>query len=56
MYLAKELTHASLPEIGRFFAGKHHTTVLHSIQKIEELRTRDETLNSLIQSVMDTLQ
>ena len=35
MYLAKELTGASLPEIGRAFGGKHHTTVLHSIQKIE---------------------
>lgn len=56
MFLVKELTHASLPEIGRYFGGKHHTTVLHSIQKIEELRQRDEDLNSLIQSVMNTLQ
>ena len=38
MYLVKELTQASLPEIGRPFGGKHHTTVLHSIQKIDELR------------------
>ena len=37
MYLVKELTHASLPEIGRAFGGKHHTTVLHSIHKIEKL-------------------
>jgi chromosomal replication initiator protein len=56
MYLVKELTHASLPEIGRYFGGKHHTTVLHSIQKIEELRHRDEVLNNLIHSVMDSLQ
>jgi chromosomal replication initiator protein len=56
MYLVKELTHASLPEIGRYFGGKHHTTVLHSVQKIEELRQRDEVLNSLIHSLMDTLQ
>jgi chromosomal replication initiator protein len=56
MFLVKELTHASLPEIGRYFGGKHHTTVLHSIQKIEELRQRDEDLNSLIHSVMNTLQ
>ena len=48
MYLVKELTQASLPEIGRYFGGKHHTTVLHSVQKIEELRQRDEVLNSLI--------
>ena len=56
MYLVKELTHASLPEIGRYFGGKHHTTVLHSITKIEELRQRDEVLNKLIHSLMDSLQ
>ncbi len=55
MYLVKELTHASLPEIGRYFGGKHHTTVLHSVQKIEELRQRDETLNNLIQSLIESL-
>ncbi len=38
MYLAKELTQASLPEIGKAFSGKHHTTVLHSVQKIDRLR------------------
>ena len=36
MYLVKELTNASLPEIGRAFGGKHHTTVIHSINKIEQ--------------------
>jgi chromosomal replication initiator protein len=56
MYLVKELTHASLPEIGRYFGGKHHTTVLHSIQKIEELRQRNEDLNNLIHAVTDSLQ
>ena len=56
MYLVKELTHASLPEIGRYFGGKHHTTVLHSVQKIEDLRQRDEDLNSLILSLIDSLQ
>jgi len=56
MYLVKELTHASLPEIGRYFGGKHHTTVLHSIQKIEDLRQRDTDLNNLIQSLIDSLQ
>ena len=39
MYLCKALTHASLPEIGRSFGGKHHSTVIHSIRKIESLRT-----------------
>jgi chromosomal replication initiator protein len=56
MYLVKDLTRASLPEIGRYFGGKHHTTVLHSVQKIEELRRRDESLNNLIQSLIDSLQ
>lgn len=56
MYLCKELTNASLPEIGRFFGGKHHTTVLHSVQKIEVLRKRDDELNRLIQSLFDSLQ
>ena len=56
MYLVKELTHASLPEIGRYFGGKHHTTVLHSVQKIEDLRQRDEDLNNLIHALIDSLQ
>jgi chromosomal replication initiator protein len=56
MYLAKELTQASLPEIGRQFGGKHHTTVLHSIQKIEQLRTADPDLNRMIHSIIDSLQ
>ena len=56
MYLVKELTQASLPEIGRAFGGKHHTTVLHSVQKIEQLRQSDEDLNRLIQSLSDSLQ
>jgi chromosomal replication initiator protein len=55
MYLAKELTQASLPEIGRAFNGKHHTTVLHSIHRIEELRQADPDLNRLIQNISDSL-
>jgi chromosomal replication initiator protein len=55
MYLVKELTHASLPEIGRYFGGKHHTTVLHSVQKIDDLRQRDEVLNNLIHKLIDSL-
>lgn len=55
MYLAKELTNASLPEIGRAFGGKHHTTVLHSVQKIEQLRLKDADLNKLLHSLTDTL-
>jgi chromosomal replication initiator protein len=54
MYLIKELTQASLPEIGRLFGGKHHTTVLHSVHKIEELRHKDRELNSLLHSLLET--
>ena len=55
MYLIKDLTQASLPEIGRMFAGKHHTTVLHSVQKIEKLRAQDPELNSLLHSLIDSI-
>lgn len=55
MYLIKELTHASLPEIGRAFGGKHHTTVLHSVQKIEDLRQKDPDLNRSIHSLIDSI-
>ena len=54
MYLVKELTQASLPEIGRQFGGKHHTTVLHSITKIEQKRHSDADLNRLIHNVIDS--
>jgi chromosomal replication initiator protein len=55
MYLIKELTQASLPEIGRLFGGKHHTTVLHSIQKIEQLRQKDPDLNRILHSLTDSI-
>jgi chromosomal replication initiator protein len=56
MYLVKELTDASLPEIGRAFGGKHHTTVIHSIRKIDKERQANPELNRLIHSLMETLQ
>ena len=56
MYLVKELTDASLPEIGRAFGGKHHTTVIHSVNKIEQVRHIDPELNRLLHSLMDSLQ
>ncbi len=55
MYLAKHLTEASLPEIGRQFGGKHHTTVLHSVEKIEELRKTDKDLNRLLNKLGEVL-
>ena len=44
MYLCKQLTPRSLPEIGRKFGGRDHTTVMHAVRKIEELRSTDRTL------------
>src|SRR3954462_6532609 len=55
MYLAKHLTEASQPEIGRQFGGKHHTTVLHSVEKIEEVRKNDKDLNRLINKLTEQL-
>jgi chromosomal replication initiator protein len=55
MYLAKHLTEASLPEIGRQFGGKHHTTVLHSVEKIEEARKNDKDLNRLLNKLTEQL-
>lgn len=55
MYLAKEMTPASLPQIGREFGGKHHTTVLHSVEKISRQRKSDKDLNRLINKLSDSL-
>jgi chromosomal replication initiator protein len=55
MYLAKQLTEASLPEIGRQFGGKHHTTVLHSVEKITEQRKTDKDLNRLLNKLTEVL-
>ena len=56
MYITKELTPASLPEIGRAFGGKHHTTVIHSIDKIKAERQNNPEINKLINSVIDSFQ
>jgi chromosomal replication initiator protein len=55
MYLTKHLTDASLPEIGRQFGGKHHTTVMHSIEKIEQHRQADKDLNRTLNKITETL-
>jgi chromosomal replication initiator protein len=55
MYLAKHMTDASLPEIGRQFGGKHHTTVLHSIEKIEDQRKDDKDLNRMLSKLTEML-
>ncbi|HTH01255.1 MAG TPA: chromosomal replication initiator protein DnaA [Vicinamibacterales bacterium] len=56
MYLCKSLTSASLPEIGRSFGGKHHSTVIHSIRKVEDMRQRDGNFNTLINTFMESFR
>ncbi len=56
MYLCKNLTHASLPEIGRSFGGKHHSTVIHSIRKVEELRKKDGDFNTQISNFLENFR
>jgi chromosomal replication initiator protein len=56
MYLCKALTHASLPEIGRSFGGKHHSTVIHSIRKVEALRKENAQFNTLLNSFMENFR
>jgi chromosomal replication initiator protein len=56
MYMCKTLTRASLPEIGKAFGGKHHSTVIHSIQKIETLRQRDAEFNTLLSNLLANFQ
>jgi chromosomal replication initiator protein len=56
MYLCKNLTNASLPEIGKSFGGKHHSTVIHSIRKIEDLRKTDGDFNTLINNLLESFR
>jgi chromosomal replication initiator protein len=55
MYLSKELTKSSLPEIGKKFGGKHHTTVIYSIRKIEKMRDEDPEFNKEINSLISCM-
>jgi len=55
MYLCKKLTTASLPEIGRSFGGKHHSTVIHSVRKVELLRKRED-FDSLIAGFIEGIR
>jgi len=56
MYLCKALTNASLPEIGKSFGGKHHSTVIHSIRKVEDMRQRDGDFNTLINTLLESFR
>jgi chromosomal replication initiator protein len=56
MYLCKSLTHASLPEIGRSFGGKHHSTVIHSIKKVEEMRKKSSDFDKQVGNLLESFK
>lgn len=56
MYLCKALTHASLPEIGRSFGGKHHSTVIHSIKKVDELRKKNADFDYQVKNLLESFK
>lgn len=56
MYLAKIMTTRSLPDIGRRFGGRDHTTVIHAVKRIESLRAEDSVLNANIEAVIEALK
>ncbi len=56
MYLAKRLTTRSLPEIGRKFGGRDHSTVIHAVRRVEELRDADRDIDTAVRSLMRQLE
>jgi len=56
MYLIRELTELSLPEIGRFFGAKHHTTILYAYKKIKTAVTKDEKLKLAVNSIAQEIK
>jgi chromosomal replication initiator protein len=56
MYLCKQLTSRSLPEIGRRFGGRDHTTVMHGVRRIEELRQQDGQIDEDIEMLRRALE
>ena len=56
MYLCKQLTSCSLQEIGRRHGGKHHSTVIHAVQKIDTKRQKEEEFDKLVEHFMQTLK
>ena len=55
MYIAKQITHQSLPQLGKDFGGKHHTTVLHSIRKIEGLKKSDPEISAAVAKILQNV-
>ena len=56
MFLCKQLTNHSLPEIGRAFGGKHHSTVIHSVRKVEHECQSDDEFHRVVHNLLDALQ
>lgn len=56
MYLSKQLTPRSLPEIGRRFGGRDHTTVIHAVKQIEKLRASDSEIDSDVRTLLRSLE
>jgi chromosomal replication initiator protein len=56
MYLCKQLTDLSLPEIGKRFGGKHHSTVIHSVRKIADMRKKKQDFDKLIHSFTESIR
>ena len=56
MFLAKQLTSRSLPEIGRKFGGRDHTTVMHAVKRITEMRQHDQEMNRQLHVLEQTLR
>jgi len=55
MFICKQITDLSLPQIGKDFGGKHHTTVLHSIRKIESLRKKNSEISAAVNKIIHSL-
>lgn len=56
MYLSKQVTNASLSDIGKQFGGKDHATVIYACKQIEERRSKDETFNRMIENLLNKIK
>ena len=56
MYLAKRLTTRSLPEIGRKFGGRDHSTVIHAVRRVEQLRDSDREVDNAVRVLLRELE
>jgi len=55
MYLCRELTDASFPEIGQHFGGKDHTTIIHACKQISKARAADSAVNATLESLKEQI-